>query len=209
MEKPALIFFVVAVISFVGSLQLGPVNMTVIQTVLRQHLKAGIWVAIGGCLPEMIYAAAAVWFGMWFNTHPRVLYYLEWLAIPILILMGILMLRKPSNPSQAPSSSTLNQSLILKGFWVGVLNPQLFPYWLVVLLQFQGYSWLHIQHFSEQFSFVLGTAFGALGLLVGVAYLTSRFREAILAKLANINPNQILGWFFIGLGMLQLLKKMS
>jgi hypothetical protein len=32
----------------------------------------------------------------------------------------------------------------------------------------------------EQIAFVMGTAVGALGLLVGVAYLTAHFRESLL-----------------------------
>ena len=89
MEKALLILLATAGISFVGSLQLGPVNITVIHTVLKRRLKAGLLVALGGCVPELIYAAAAVWAGMWLEKHPDVWRLLEWASIPILIAIVI------------------------------------------------------------------------------------------------------------------------
>ncbi len=67
MEKSIFILLTTAAISFVGSIQVGPVNLTVIQTVLQRRLKDGILVALGGCVPELFYAAAAVWAGMWLD----------------------------------------------------------------------------------------------------------------------------------------------
>lgn len=205
MEKSLIIFFVTAAISFVGSLQLGPVNLTVIQSVLRRDLSAGLWIALGGCLPEMIYAVAAVWAGVWLEQHPSVWILLEWSTVPLLFGIGIVIFLTPN--SSTKFENTQQQSFsFLKGLTIGLLNPQLFPYWLVVLVQLGMYSELHVQTLSEQISFVIGTAVGALGLLVGVAYLTAYFRETLLDKLRKFSINRFLGTLFILLAVGQLLK---
>ncbi|NBB22669.1 LysE family transporter [Runella sp. CRIBMP] len=205
MEKALLILLTTAGISFVGSLQLGPVNLTVIHTVLKRRLKAGLLVALGGCVPELIYSAAAVWAGMWLEKHPDIWRLLEWASIPILVAIGIVLLRSGGQTMNKAESSTV-QSDVLKGFSLAILNPQLFPYWLFILVQFQGYEQLKVHLPSEQIAFVMGAVLGAVGLLFGVAYLTSRYREKLLGKLGRINLNQLLGWIFLGMAGLQFFK---
>lgn len=205
MEKSLVIFLVTAAISFVGSLQLGPVNLTVIQSVLQRNISTGLWTALGGCLPEMIYAAAAVWAGMWLEQHQEVWTLLEWSSVPLLLSIGIVIFSTP-NRSIKLENTQLQPFSFVKGLTIGLLNPQLFPYWLVVLVQFGMYRGLSVQTLSEQIAFVAGTAVGALGLLVGVAYLTSHFREKLLDKLGKFNINRVLGALFFVLAVAQLLK---
>ena len=54
------LFITVAAISFVGSIQIGLVNLAVMQTTLYRSCSAGMLVAIGGCLPEFIYSFIAL-----------------------------------------------------------------------------------------------------------------------------------------------------
>jgi threonine/homoserine/homoserine lactone efflux protein len=205
MEKPVIIFLATVAISFVGSLQLGPVNLMVIQLVLKRNLQAGLWIALGGCLPEMIYAMAAVWAGMWLEQHPKVLVLLEWSAVPLLLAIGMIIFFSPNRPTKLESEQQQSFSF-LKGLTLGLLNPQLFPYWLLMLVQFGMYSALRVQTIAEQVAFILGTAVGALGLLIGAAYLTSHFRERLLERLGKFNLNRFLGALFALLAVGQLLK---
>jgi threonine/homoserine/homoserine lactone efflux protein len=68
------------------------------------------------------------------------------------------------------------------------------------------YNGLRVQTLWEQIAFVIGTAVGAFGLLVGVAYLTAHFRETLLDKLGKFNINRLLGGLFVVLAVGQLLK---
>lgn len=205
MDKSFVIFLATAAISFVGSLQLGPVNLIVIQSVLKRNLQAGLWIALGGCLPEMIYATAAVGAGMWLEQNPGSWNVLEWSAVPFLLGIGVFIFFTPNRPFTLKNGQ--NQSFsFLKGLTLGLLNPQLFPYWLIMLVQFGMYDALRVQTRPEQIAFVLGTAVGALGLLIGVAYLTSHFRESLLVRLGKVNFNRFLGALFVLLAVGQLLK---
>lgn len=204
MEKPILIFFVTALISFAGSLQLGPVNLMVIRSVLRRNFQRGLWIALGGCLPEMIYAAAAIGAEVRLENYQQLWKWLEWGAVPMLFIVGMVIFFTPNRVVKLENTP---QSLsFLKGLTLGLLNPQLFPYWLVMLVQFKMYQGLSVQTLSEQIAFTLGTAAGALGLLITVAYLTSRFRESLLEKLGKLNVNRFLGILFVVLAVVQLLK---
>ncbi|MFN8348424.1 MAG: LysE family transporter [Spirosomataceae bacterium] len=204
MEKPILIFLVTALISFAGSLQLGPVNLMVIRAVLRRNFQTGLWIAVGGCLPEMMYATAAIGVEAGLEQQESLWKLLEWSAVPALFIVGIVVFFTPNRPvklENAPQSFSF-----FKGLTLGLLNPQLFPYWLVMLVQFKMYRKLHVQTLPEQAAFIIGTAVGALGLLVTVAALTSRFRESLLEKLERLNVNRFLGVLFIVLALVQLVK---
>lgn len=206
--KVLFLFLATATISFVGSLQLGPVNLTVIQQVIRWHLRAGILVALGGCLPEMIYATAAVNAGQWLENHRDVWRIIEWAVVPVLMILGVITYQTPSNPtSQSPKLSVV-KAPFWRGFLMGLLNPQLFPYWLVILVQFNGYSTLRVDTLEEQVAFVVATALGALGLLVGVAILTHKYKQALLDRFASLPFHRFLGVIFVGLALIQLLKLM-
>ncbi|MFC0185922.1 LysE family transporter [Pseudarcicella hirudinis] len=54
------VFLVTTIISFLGSIHPGPLNMCVIQSTLQRNLKTGILITIGGVLPEIIYGWLAL-----------------------------------------------------------------------------------------------------------------------------------------------------
>lgn len=56
MREAILLFCISAFASFLGSLQLGPVNLAVIQKTLNKGIKLAFFLAAGGCLPEFIYS---------------------------------------------------------------------------------------------------------------------------------------------------------
>lgn len=204
-SKPFLIFIATTAISFAGSIQLGMVNLTVIQSVLRRNLKEGLWVALGGSLPEMLYATAAIWAGMWLEKHQSVWNVLEWSAVPVLLGIGIVTFQTPNRSIDIERQT--NQSFSwAKGFIMGLLNPQLFPYWLLMLVQFTNYDVLRVQTLPDRIAFIIGTAVGALVLLVILAYLTHRFKDWLLHKMKKGNTNRFLGILFMLLALGQLVK---
>jgi len=53
---PFFIFLLTAFISALGSLQLGPVNGSVLRLSLNGRFRDARWLALGGSLPEFLYA---------------------------------------------------------------------------------------------------------------------------------------------------------
>jgi threonine/homoserine/homoserine lactone efflux protein len=197
------IFLLVSFISFIGSLQLGVVNVMVIKTVIQRNLSAAIWVAIGGSLPEMLYAILAIFASDLLKTEW--FQYLEIAIIPLFLFIGIgYFLAKPSSIDTNFTFSTSQP----RGFWLGFglacLNPQLFPFWLSVFVLLSTYN-LSVNTLTDQLAFIIGTSFGALVLLVGIAYLIHQNRTWV-QYLQKLNLNPWVGGIFISIALIQVYR---
>ncbi len=196
--KPFLLFGVTLVVSFAGSLQLGPANLAVIHTSLTEGPAASWRTAIGGALPELLYAGLAAY------TVASLQGALEWPYsswIINTILLGIGMywfLQKKAPIDLEPASpETTHREALLRGLVAGLLNPQLYPFWVLILAGYRNYPLLSVQTPIESVSFAAGAAAGAFGLLGLVAWLTNRYREKMVQKLSGWPIQRILGGLLV------------
>ena len=90
-----LAFLLAFIISFWGSLQLGPVNVCVIQTALAHGKRQALMVATGGALPEIFYSTHAVWGATFINQYPQLLKIFGWVVVVLLFILGIYYFFKP------------------------------------------------------------------------------------------------------------------
>jgi len=96
-----ILFLLVALISFIGSVQIGAVSMAVIQTTLSRNLSAGVWVALGGSIPEFIYSFIALKSLFFLQQHQSIIDALNMLIIPVFLLLGLWsFFQKPSDDSE-------------------------------------------------------------------------------------------------------------
>lgn len=197
------ILLLTALISFVGSVHPGPVNLAVVQATLSRNFKVGIWVAISGTLPEIIYTIIALKSQVFLARNQAIFEFLELAIIPFFLIIGFHSLYTASKSTQ---NIQLNQrpKEILNGFVGGMLNPQLLPFWVVVLVYLN--SFFSLESFSSQFSFVIGAALGAFLILLIFAYLTNRFQIKILGLFSKYAVNKVIGLFFISMALFQTFK---
>ncbi len=199
------LFLLVSVISFVGSLHPGTVNVAVAQTTLSQSRRAGLWLALGGSLPEFAYGGLAAGGLM---MLPQRAGWVEWLAyapIPVLLLAGIAAFRqKPVVLDQVPSSRSALP--FWKGLALGSTNPQLLPFWSAVWLYLSANMLIPEQSTTSQWIFALGTSAGAFGLLAGVVWLSDQQRERIGKYLSGRWLNWLTGGLFVGMALWQLVR---
>ena len=171
-----MIFFITAVASIIGSLQAGIVNTAVLAHTVKRGPQAGRRMALGGSIPEFIYAALAFHFASWL---------LEVLGLDargvalvvggVLIALGLyfLLLFKPVLDLERVN---VKASGVRKGILLGMLNPQLIIFWSGVRLAlgplgFDHFGWL------EMIAFGLGAFTGALLLLLQLVRLGQRALE--------------------------------
>ncbi len=197
-----LLFLLVCLISFAGSIHPGTVNLAVVQTTLSQNRRAGLWLAFGGSLPEIAYSALAAGGLMLIPTDSGWCVVLLYAPIPILLGAGIASFRqKPVVLNQEVASGTSFP------FWRGVAlagtNPQLLPFWSAVWLYLSSHRLVPMGHGASQWVFALGTSVGAFALLVGVALLADRQRQQILQYLNGRWINRLTGGAFIGMAFWQ------
>jgi threonine/homoserine/homoserine lactone efflux protein len=207
-----LIFLITFLISFIGSIHPGPLNLSVIQTTLQKSLTAALLMALGGVIPEIIYGYLAVEGVMIFEKYPIVFKVMQWAVVPILLFLGIQQIsasrqtKKKIISSQNITQGASTRGASTRGFFLSLFNPQLLPYWIVILVNYQNYESLRISDLSDKILFVLGTSTGAFALNYVYAYIAHTQREKIFKYLNQNRFEQIIGWTFVGMGLLQVVK---
>ena len=206
-----LIFIITFIISFLGSIHPGPLNLSVIQITLRKNMVLGLLMALGGIIPEIIYGYLAVEGVMIFEQYPLIFQIMKWTVAPILLIMGYLELtrkkkNKTINDYAFEEITSEKWQTISKGFFLSFFNPQLLPFWVVILVNYQNYNLLKINGLSDKIWFVLGTSTGAFALNYVYARIASVKREQIFGLLNQNCFEQIIGWTFVGMGVLQIIK---
>jgi threonine/homoserine/homoserine lactone efflux protein len=206
MFQSFIIFIVTFIISFLGSIHPGLVNVAVVRTTLARGLRAGLWVGVGGSLPELIYGWLAVAGVLFFEQHPQVYQWMRIAIVPLLIVMGVLtIIQKPKPPQEsAVPSDGMSMS---KGFLLGMVNPQLLPFWTVMVFNYQGFKYLKISSYVHQTAFVAGAALGAFGVLWVYAQIAHRNRNFIFENLSPRQLNWAIGLAMIGMGLYEWLRQ--
>lgn len=203
MSESLTIFTLTTIISFIGSVQPGPVNLTVVETTLSRNFKMGVWVAISGTLPEIFYSVIALKSHVILSKNPTILEILKLGIIPFFLIIGIHRLYLSAKPNKNFNQTTPPKEIF--GVYInGILNPQLLPFWLLVL----GYlnTFLNFNSFYSQISFVLGAALGAFLILLIFAYLAQRFQIKLYSLFLRYSIEKIIGLFFISMAFFQILK---
>jgi threonine/homoserine/homoserine lactone efflux protein len=204
MNAPIYIFLLTSLISFIGSIQLGAVNVAVIQTTLNHNLKAGMRVGLGGCFPEMIYTFIVIEGNRYVQNQPLLVEILQKISIPLFLGIGIYQFwHKPAPVSFKEPSVRRYSKDIIKGFILGISNPQLLPFWALVLLYVD--SFFKINTFSTKLAFISGAAFGALLVLYTFSYLTFRYQSRIITLFKQYPIRYIIGFIFILLAFVQVI----
>jgi threonine/homoserine/homoserine lactone efflux protein len=197
-----LIFLLISALSFVGSLQPGPVNMTVLRITSDHGRRDGFLAALGGCLPEIPYSIAAIFLSDLLLKLTFLEEILGYFVGAVLIFLGVITIMKRSNEIR-PGHEYRNP--FMNGFIMGILNPQLITYWLVIYLWLQTSDLFETGHLISKTAFVLGTFSGALMLMWLVMQLTSN-QNAQRFLNNRVRRDLIIGSVFVVLGCWILLR---
>jgi len=189
-------------ISFAGSVQLGPVNFGTIHTALHKNKKAAITFGFGGSLPELLYCGLAIGSSNFISQYEGLEDYLKYLTIGVLLLFGTYLIFQKATSEYKHKSEKKGKELWL-GATFGLLNPQLYPFWLFIITYLRTNSILENDTWPVQVAFVVGSALGAFLLQWLVAEFTTRKREFIYLRLTK-NYNKVLGAIIIAIALFQL-----
>lgn len=201
MGNALLIFGVSLAVSYVGAINPGPVNLAVFRAVLQRHRLAAIGISLGCALPEVPGGYLALRGVQLFAERPDLFSGLKLAIAPILVLIGILALRKKKATSASPADTETSLAQGLgKGILLAMLNPALIPFWMIVLVWYADHPALRVVTWPEQLGFLLGAALGAFAIRLTYVFLTERYRERLLTLLHPRLLDQAFGWCFIGLG---------
>ena len=203
-----LIFISASLASFIGSLQLGPVNLFVIDVALNKNKNSAYLLAFGGIIPEFIYCGLAVYSGVYFLSNPTIFTIFKILLIIILISIGVIYLLKKHKSLSLESKETVSEltktRYFMKGFSLAILNPQLLPFWMFIMVYFNSTNFLELKTELDKLAYILGAGVGAFLLLLSIILTINKFKSRILTYLNNKYYYKALGVLFICIALQQL-----
>lgn len=205
--KAIILYFVTAIISYVATIPPGPLSIYVVDTTLQRNIKIAIWVAFGGILGEMTYTYLAIEGVMIFDKYPKVVYGIQWAIIILLFVVGTFtFFQKKTNIESEKISVRGEFFSVFKGISLSMLTPALFPFWIVVLLEYQKYDFLKINNISDKISFVAGAETGTFLLIYTYAFISNKKRNLIFKYLSDSRLNKLMGCLYLGLAVWQLVN---
>lgn len=196
-----------ALTSFLGSLQLGIVNVSVMDTTLRKGKKAAFYLALGSSLPEILYCSLACSVGSFFTENALLLGVFRFLVGVILLFLAFQLWYAKKMPLFSVKSDDIfskSWQNFLRGFGLASLNPQLLPFWLLVHLSFSSYDFLAFKNYTDYVHFVLGAGLGAFMLLSLLIWFVHTYRKSIQELISPARYQKILAIIFIVIALQQI-----
>lgn len=198
------VFFIGSLISFLGQLPLGNMNLTATQISVQENLKSAWKFGIGIVLVELIYLRLALTGMDWVVENKRLFTIMGWVTVVMFIGLGIFAFVIARRRTSAKKKGLLlnNQmNRFLLGIIVSGVNPAQIPFWFIWSTQLINSKAL--QPVTIQFN--LFTAGAGLGSLAGLALYIHGGKWVInKMKTTNRRLNVFMGVVFILAGLFQL-----
>jgi threonine/homoserine/homoserine lactone efflux protein len=117
-------------ISFLGTLPLGTLNISAMQIAVSDGIPPAIKFAIGALIVEVIYVRISLVAMKWVSKNQRVFRIFEWLTVAIIFALAISSLVAAMDPGVKKNMILSNS---VHRFWLGVMlsavNPMQIPFW--------------------------------------------------------------------------------
>jgi threonine/homoserine/homoserine lactone efflux protein len=187
------ILFTGLLISFLGSLPLGTLNIAVMQISISDGLKPAFLFAIGALTAEVVYVRLSLIAMDWVRSQKLLFRALEWVTLLIVLALAFTSFYTALHP-QVKKNIILSSSL--PRYWLGLLmsslNPVQIPFWFgwSTVLFTKGILKPINTHYN---SYILGIAIGTMfGNCVFI------FGGRVIADKLNNNQN-VLNWIIGGI----------
>ncbi len=191
------------VISYIGSIPPGTINVSVMQlSILKKH-RAAIFFALAATIVEFGYAAITVQFHIFLNNNETISSYFQIITAAALIGLGLFnLLSKTTSKSVKVNDELKGRHGFGKGLMLGLLNPMSIPFWLAITTYLENDGLIDVQGFGF-WAYLIGLAAGTFCLLITIDAMGKRF--------AKISDNTFLvhkvpGFILLGLGVYFLTK---
>lgn len=184
MPKPLQVFFWGMLISFLGCLPLGTLNVTAMQISLQESVKNALLFSLGCLLVEMFYVRLSLMGIEWIQKQVKLMRIMEWLTLAIMVALAVGSFMAALKDGHNQKNEVLNNNLhrFLLGMLMSSVSPAQIPFWFgwsSVLFQ-KGV----LQPVLKQYNFyIVGIG---LGTLLGNAVFI--FGGQLIAK--NISGSQ-------------------
>lgn len=204
MRPIARIFFTGMIISFIGSLPLGTLNIAAMQISISDGITGAMFFSLGSLTVEIIYVRISLVAIDWIRKQDRILKILEWVTFFIVLALAISSFYAAIHPKVGKNivlSSTLPKFAL--GVVMSALNPVQIPFWFgwsTVLFTKKILQPKPSHYNSYIFGIGLGTFIGNCVFIFG--------GRLIIQKINNSQDtlNWIIGGIFSVTALIQLVR---
>jgi threonine/homoserine/homoserine lactone efflux protein len=124
------VFFWGMLVSFLGSLPLGTLNVAAMQISLQESVINAIYFSLGSLLTEMIYVRISLVGINWIRKQKVLLKWMEWIALAIVLALATGSFIAGSHEHHAKNlmlSNNMNRFVL--GFLISSITPMQIPFW--------------------------------------------------------------------------------
>lgn len=125
------IFYWGLLISFLGTLPMGTLNITAMQIGIQESVRFALYFVLGNLLVEMIYVRLSLVAINWIRKQHLLMKSMEWvtLAIVIALAVGSFLAALRDNPEAKNVVLQNNMHRFLLGMMMSAVNPVQIPFW--------------------------------------------------------------------------------
>lgn len=171
------VFLVGLVISFIGSIPPGTLNLAVLQLGMEQKIKTALRFALAVSIIEYPYAWIGVVFEDWVTSSPIIVDNFQLITAIVMTVIGAFSIWSARKPSEF--SVRFNESGFRRGIILSILNPMAIPFWVAYTAFLKSQGWIDLSTTWFVHSYVLGTAVGVMILLIIFAFLAKRLAHYV------------------------------
>lgn len=193
---PALfrVFFWGMLISFLGCLPLGTLNITAMQIGLQESIKDALLFSLGCLLVEMVYVRISLVGIAWIRRQVKLMRIMEWLTLAIIIALAIGSFMAAIKGGQSQKNEVLNNNMhrFLLGLFMSSISPTQIPFWFgwsTVLFQKGTLQPVKAQYNAYIMGIGLGTMMGNCVFIFGGRFIVQNIT----------NSQAYLNWFIGGI----------
>lgn len=205
MPKLIRIFFWGMIISFLGSLPLGTLNIAAMQIGIQESIKDAIYFSIGSLLVEMVYVRISLVGIDWVRKQERIMKVMEWITFGIIAALAVGSFIAATKHGGNAKNVLLNNNMhrLLLGMFLCAINPVQIPFWFgwsAVLFDKKILEPKKQQYNSYIIGIGLGTLMGNCVFIFGGKWIVQR--------IANSEQylNWVIGGIFTATALMQLWK---
>lgn len=188
------------ILSFIGSLPFGLINITTSKISIEKGVRAALWFALGASIIELLQAFISISFAGLLIKGSSLSNAFGWFSFILFLMLGIYYLFFNKTKAAKDNAKNLKKGrLIISGISVSALNFMVFPYWIFYFTYLKKQAILSFEY-PMQLVFALGVGSGTFLLLWLYAVLGKKLMQRF--RLVDRYINKVIGIIFIGLALL-------
>jgi threonine/homoserine/homoserine lactone efflux protein len=187
------VFFWGMMVSFLGSLPLGTLNVAAMQISVQESIENALLFSFGSLLTEMVYVRISLVGINWIRKQKKLFRWMEWITLGIVVALAagsFIAAAQPHHAKNVMLDNNINRFLL--GLMLSAISPMQIPFWFGwstilfqknILVPKNSYYNLYIAGIG------LGTLFGNCVFIFGGKFIVQKL---------NANQN-ILNWIIGGI----------